>query len=199
MPFLIVRHAESKWNLEPRRYQGRADVGLSEGGRNDALQFFKSANWKNLDYVVSSPAKRCLETFAVTESFGLNNIDIHTDERLWELDVGWLSGKTVEQVKSIDRTHYNLWQRQPESIRVGNGETLLEMANRVWAVFQDLRVKSQQKNILVISHGGPIRTLIFRLSKMSYSNFHNYRVPNLAMYSICLNTESMKESRIEDS
>lgn len=67
--------------------------------------------------------------------------------------------------------------------RLGGGETVTDMAVRVFDALSELEFAIESKDLtLVVTNGGPIRTLICRTHGRSLDDFHAFGVDNLATY-----------------
>ncbi|KXN74142.1 phosphoglycerate mutase-like protein, partial [Conidiobolus coronatus NRRL 28638] len=98
---VFVRHGETDYNLEPRRFQGILDVELNETGIYQAEKLCKRLieNKYKFDKIYSSDLKRASKSIQpYLIDTGFNGI-IYTEE-LRERDSGTLNGKTVEGVRS---------------------------------------------------------------------------------------------------
>jgi broad specificity phosphatase PhoE len=185
MAVFLIRHAESVWNAAPKRFQGRADVPLSENGRQQLANY--AVLLPLISHVWVSPAQRCLATLDALLRCFEGTPSIHVDKGLWEIDMGWFTGKTVEEVKAVDERHYQSWMDHPEFSRPGEGETVSELQVRVREVVLPLiAVAAEQpdEHILVVTHGGPIRTLLCQSLDLSLAHFHRQEVGNLATFEV---------------
>ncbi|MEY2401635.1 MAG: glucosyl-3-phosphoglycerate phosphatase [Ilumatobacteraceae bacterium] len=146
---LVVRHGQSEWNAIGR-WQGHADPSLSELGRRQAA--VASASIGAVDGIISSDLLRAVETAAIiAQQLGVGPVVV--DERLRERDVGDWSGLTRAE---IDKG-WPGWlddDRRPD----GFEHTDLVLA-RVREAFDAIREASPGGSLLVVTHGGVIRSL----------------------------------------
>lgn len=149
----LVRHGESVWNSE-NRLQGHGGVGLSEKGHRQAASTaaFLSATLSHASLIVRSDLRRVAETAAPTEA--LLDVEVRLDQRLREIDVGFWSGLTWDEVAQRDPSAYRRW-RAGEDVPRGGAETWAELRERVWPALRDLA--DVGGDVLVFTHGGPIR------------------------------------------
>lgn len=83
---LILRHAKSDWSNKLRDF----DRPLAARGLKNAKQMGLWMHQQNLlpDYIISSPAKRTLQTAElVTEPFAINVSEIHLDSNIYEANL----------------------------------------------------------------------------------------------------------------
>src|SRR5262245_22807085 len=91
MLFFCIRHAESSYNAEGR-IQGQSDPPLSPDGEKQAAALADFLARSAFDAIYTSPLRRSAETARpVAEKLRLEMI---TDRRLMELDVGIFQHKT---------------------------------------------------------------------------------------------------------
>jgi broad specificity phosphatase PhoE len=146
---LVVRHGQSEWNAIGR-WQGHADPALSELGRRQAAVAAGSIG--AVDGIISSDLLRAAETAAIiAQQLGVGPVMV--DQRLRERDVGEWSGLTRSE---IDRG----WPGWLDDDRRPAGfEDADSVLARVLDAFDTIRDTSPGGALLVVTHGGVIRTL----------------------------------------
>jgi 2,3-bisphosphoglycerate-dependent phosphoglycerate mutase len=93
---LLVRHAQTSWNLADRRL-GRADIPLDSDGQEQAQLLSQQLEGEFVDAIFSSPLVRARDTAAPTaHSRGLV---VQIDPDLVEFDYGSFSGLTRREAK----------------------------------------------------------------------------------------------------
>jgi broad specificity phosphatase PhoE len=146
---LVVRHGQSEWNAIGR-WQGHADPALSELGRRQAAVAAGSIG--AIDGIISSDLLRAAETAAIiAQQLGVGPVMI--DERLRERDVGEWTGLTRTE---IDKR----WPGWIDDLRRPEGfEDVDSVLLRVVEAFTAMREESPGGSLLVVTHGGVIRSL----------------------------------------
>jgi glucosyl-3-phosphoglycerate phosphatase len=155
---VLIRHGESEWNAIGR-WQGHSDVGLSPLGRRQAAATaaFVARYEPDVRMIVSSDLERVTQTAEpAARALGLT---LRIDPRLREIDVGWWSGLTTEQIKARDPDAFAAF-RAGEDVARGGAETETQLRVRVTAAVNDLRSQCEQGTLLIFSHGGPVRALV---------------------------------------
>ncbi len=181
MPLWLLRHAHTDWNGPPRRLQGRTDIGISDLGWAEATALGRSIG--RPDRIVTSPARRCLETIAAM--FGDCAPKPRTDARLWEIDLGSFTGLSEDEAAQYDGMAWREWLATPGRVRPGGGESLSEMQFRVAAAVAALASAIDDRGLtLVVTHGGPIRVLTCAFEGLSLDQFHAIAVDNLACFAV---------------
>lgn len=144
---LIVRHGESEWNAIGR-WQGQEDSPLSDQGRDQA--FAAAAHVGVVDLVVASDLERARVTAEIiAESIGVGPLQIDPDLR--ERHAGEWQGLTRPEIHE----RYPGWiedGRRPEG-----WEPDESVSDRAYAALRRWAPVGDQ--ILIVSHGGVIRTL----------------------------------------
>ena len=147
---IFVRHGQTDWNIDGRM-QGREDIPLNETGLAQAemtAQGIKKACLNTgivFDKVISSPLKRASVTGKmIADSIGCG--DFSCDSDVIERDFGELSGK------KYDQNSHAITQD------VDSCPTLEKVENLVRRVDNFIKNHaSQDKNILVVTHGAVTR------------------------------------------
>ena len=181
MGLVLMRHAHTDWNGPPARVQGQRDPGLSDAGRIAAKELGRTL--ARPDRVIRSPARRCRET--VDALFGEALPPVTEDARLWEISLGSFEGRLVSEIEREDREAWRAWRQQPSTVRPGGGETLRELAQRVFAALADATDgMGPDEDILVVGHGVPMRLLACLVNERPLDRLWNVEVPNLKRISI---------------
>ena len=146
---LLVRHGETDWNLQ-RRLQGHSDTPLNERGREQARALAAELADEPIDAVYSSDLVRAHETARiVAEQHGL---DVTASDDLRERHFGTWEGLHDDEIEA----------RFPEAATgvIGDGETREAMSRRVFDALQRIAEQHPDGHVLVVSHGGPLRTVL---------------------------------------
>ena len=103
MTILLLRHGETKWNLE-RRYQGRFDSLLTETGAAQARaigRLLAGLPAAAAAPIVASPQGRARRTAEIVrEELGSAGA-VRIDERLRELTLGSWDGLTYGEIEAV--------------------------------------------------------------------------------------------------
>lgn len=158
MKLTLVRH--SSLDIAPQLCYGQSDVDVSAQFEQErqTLQI-KLANF-NFDAVYSSPLQRChklARALCADPSLGLAVDDIQLDSRLQELSFGdW----ELSPWDAIPRDVFDLWANDYANLAPPNGETFTELHARTQSFVSDVGSHSHGENILVVTHGGVIRSML---------------------------------------
>lgn len=170
----LVRHAHSTANAR-NILSGRIEgVHLSELGKIQSRSLSKRLGSSTIKTVRSSPLERCAETIApwmkrrTKEGFnpGLNLI---FDEGLIEADYGTWSGRAL---KSLSKEP--LWkkvQSRPSAVTFPGGESMLAMQKRAMRSVESALATRGKGNIVLVSHGDVIKSVIAASLSMDLDHF----------------------------
>jgi broad specificity phosphatase PhoE len=108
--------------------------------------------------IVASPLKRCAE-FA-TELAARLAILPEFDERLREMHFGAWEGKTAAELMESDGDALARFWRDPAACPPPGAESLQAFQERVFSAWRDLRQSAGGRRVLLVGHGGTIRTIV---------------------------------------
>lgn len=157
---LLVRHAETTWNVEGR-VQGWAPVPLSGRGRATAESLADHvATGFDVDAVVTSDLPRAEQTAEPLARAA--DVPLERDRRLRERDVGVYQG--LGSADLFDRfPELDLLERgeaAAEYVPEG-GESWTDVRSRVLAAWAELR--DRPGTVVVVTHANPIRLVLAEL------------------------------------
>ncbi|MFF1368237.1 histidine phosphatase family protein [Streptomyces virginiae] len=157
---VLWRHGQTSWNLE-RRFQGSTDIELTEAGVAQARRSARLLASLKPDAIVASDLRRASATAA--ELAALTGLTVSHDAALRETYAGEWQGLTHDEILEKYGEQYAVWKRG-EPVRRGGGELETEVADRAAPVVLEHADRLPRPGTLVVvSHGGTIRTTIGRL------------------------------------
>ncbi|HEX2398354.1 MAG TPA: histidine phosphatase family protein [Solirubrobacteraceae bacterium] len=176
---LLARHGETDDNREPIRIQGSTDTPLNDTGRTQAAALGERVAGRGIASLYTSHLSRARETAEIVG--GRLGLDPIIDPRLAEADRGELEGRRWIDVARDDPELYAAWRAAGGSFRFPGGESLAEQDARVNAALDDIR-GAPRLPALVVCHGGSIRVVLCRLNGRGLDAFHDWDVPNGALF-----------------
>ncbi|WP_280690434.1 histidine phosphatase family protein [Kitasatospora sp. GAS204B] len=154
------RHGQTSWNLDSR-FQGSTDIPLTEHGRGQARRAARLLAGLRPDLLISSDLQRAADTAA--ELATLVGLEAQLHEGLRETYAGSWQGLTHAEIRARYPEEYAAFGRG-EPVRRGGGELSSEVADRSVPVVLDAFEKlPEDGTLVVVSHGGTIRTMLGRL------------------------------------
>ncbi|MFF4580933.1 histidine phosphatase family protein [Streptomyces sp. NPDC001389] len=160
---VLWRHGQTSWNLD-RRFQGSTDIELTETGLAQARRAARLLASLKPDAIVASDLRRAAATAA--ELAAVTRLPVAHTEALRETYAGEWQGLTHEEIVEKYGEQYAAWKRG-EPVRRGGGELETEVADRAAPVVLSHADRLPDGGTLVVvSHGGTIRTTIGRLLRL---------------------------------
>ncbi|MFF4408329.1 histidine phosphatase family protein [Streptomyces sp. NPDC001262] len=157
---VLWRHGQTAWNLE-RRFQGSTDIELTGTGVAQARRAARLLAALGPDAIIASDLVRARNTAA--ELSAVTGHEVVHDAALRETYAGVWQGLTHDEIIERYGAEYAAWKRG-EPVRRGGGELETEVADRAAPVVLAHADKLPDGGTLVVvSHGGTIRTTIGRL------------------------------------
>jgi probable phosphoglycerate mutase len=158
---VLIRHGESQWNASGQ-WQGHGGPGLSQRGRRQAAAVARSVSdtEPHVCLVAASDLPRATETAELTaEMLGQTPT---LDHRLREIDVGWWSGLTTDEIVARDPETVAALEAGQDVPR-GGAETAGALRARVVDALEEIAAACDGGTLLVFSHGGPVRAVVGHL------------------------------------
>ncbi|MBZ4037711.1 alpha-ribazole phosphatase [Flavobacterium sp. 17A] len=157
MEIYLVRHTETI--CEKGICYGQSDVNIAEPF--DAV-FNKIISQLPAEAVIfSSPLKRCV-LLAKHIQKNINVISYNEDDRLKEMNFGdW----ELKNWNEIPPEELNPWMEDFVNIKVSNGESFIELHERVVAFLQD-KIQNINQPIVIVAHAGIIRSILCHYSSL---------------------------------
>jgi 2,3-bisphosphoglycerate-dependent phosphoglycerate mutase len=165
---VLVRHAESEWNLLGK-WTGRTDVHLTEKGQREAKQLGEILRDIELNHAYTSEQIRTVETFlGLSQTATEKELSHERQAALNERDYGEYTGmnkwEVLEQVGEDTFTGIRRGWDHP----IPGGETLEMVYKRAVPFYQETILPKllAGQNVLIVSHGNTIRSLIKYLEQI---------------------------------
>ena len=155
----LIRHGQTDWNLEGR-YQGQSDVPLNEKGLEQAKSLIEKLKGQTFAAIYSSDLMRAQQTAEPIAN--MLGIPIQIEPRLREINQGEWEGVLVDDIRA---RYAEIWSKRtvdPANVRPPGGETVREVATRVYAALDDVSRLFPTESVIIVSHGLSIATAICR-------------------------------------
>lgn len=158
MKLTLVRH--STLDIAPQLCYGQSDVDVSAQFEQERLALQAKLENYHFDVVYSSPLQRChklAKALCADARMDLAAEAIKLDPRLQELSFGdW----ELLAWDAIPRDAFDLWANDYANLAPPNGETFSQLHARTQSFVTEVGAHSHGKNILVVTHGGVIRSML---------------------------------------
>ncbi len=186
MKLIIFRHGLTSAN-ERRLYCGGTDLPLSDRGREDLRRLRASNALPPLEgmEIITSPARRCLET--LWELYG--PFPHRTDPDLREMDFGDFEMKGYGELKTDPA--YLAWITGDNDSNVcPHGESGAQMRSRVLRALR--RVLRTNRPTALFTHGGPIAAIMGELFPSEQKNLYQWQPAPGGGYEVDTNEPAYK-------
>jgi len=174
----LYRHGKTIGNKE-KRYIGITDEPLSEEG----IAEIKNNEYVNADMVFTSPLKRAIQTAKIIYP----QIRPIVIENIRETDFGEFEGKNYMELQNNPK--YQAWIDSNGEASFPGGENPAEVKKRaIYGFHQIIELSENAENIVIITHGGIIMSI---LKELFGGDFYNYHVENGKGYSFEISSDGL--------
>ena len=154
---------------EQNKVCGITDVDLTNKGKEQAKALALAVGGKNIDKIISSPLKRAVQTSNIVSE--ICNIPMEIDKRLIEQNYGIYEG--------ADRKNEDFLNNKSQfAYRYPNGESMMQVAYRVYGFLDEIIEIYKEKSVLLICHGGVCRIINTYFRDMTNKEFFDYTLGN---------------------
>lgn len=167
----FTRHGETTMNAEDH-ISGITDCELTENGITQAKQLAEiCAAHSDIALILCSPLRRARQTAEIIAA--KRNIPIRIDERLREWDYGSYEDQPRSGTPDFQEAKREFGVRMK-----GGGESLLQLAHRVYSCIDDIRRQYAGMTVLCVCHGGVCRAAETYFNDMSNDAFSRFFMGN---------------------
>jgi probable phosphoglycerate mutase len=171
MRLFVTRHGQTTWN-EKNLICGRTDAPLTELGKQQAAMLADKTANLGIDLIIASPLQRALDTAKAVAA--VCGAPIVTDERLIEQDYGIYEGKDRKNPDFIAN-------KRLFAFRYPNGESMMQLAGRVYGLLDDVKKQYGDKTVLLVCHNGICRVIHSYFCDMTNEEFATFSMDNAAL------------------
>ncbi len=155
LKIILIRHGETVWNKEGR-YQGRQDSPLTQKGIQQAKdnakkveRYLKEENDNDIE-IYASPLGRARSTALILcEEMGIDDKEIHFDDRIVEFDYGIFEGKLKEYCKQYYAKEFQDREANKWFYQIENGESYEMVTQRLMEWIEE---RDGSKIIIMVAH-----------------------------------------------
>ena len=192
---ILVRHGQTLWNLE-MKYQGHCDVELTEKGVEQAMLVAQRLADENVSAVYASDLCRALKTAeCIAEK---HNLPVTSIPGLREINFGEWEGLTFEGINSQWTDTMAAVFTHPDEAQIPGGETFRAVKERATLALEKLVAAHPNQTIVVVSHGGTIRTLLCSVLNIHLNYLWNIKQDNTAVNMLEYYEEQVQVSLVND-
>ena len=166
----LLRHGET---VGGSRYRGSLDDALTPHG----WAAMRAALGEGCDWnrIVSSPLRRCAD-FA-RDLATRQALPLAIDARLREIHFGAWEGKTAAELLATDPEAVTRFWNDPVKHPPPGAEDVRALEARVLLAWEELVRRCNGEQVLVVTHGGPLRIILGRVQGLSLAESLQIEVP----------------------
>lgn len=168
MKLYVARHGETQWNAE-NKICGRTDIPLNERGMEQAKLLAERMANEKVDLIIASTMIRARQTAAAVSDKMC--IPVLTDSRLIEQNFGIYEGKDRKTPDFLNN-------KRQFAYRYPGGESMMDVAYRVYGFLDEIKEKYRNQNVLVVCHGGVCRVIRTYFEDMTNEEYFHYSEEN---------------------
>jgi len=193
MKIYLCRHGETDYNKN-KIIMGHLSIPLNKKGKEQAIILAKELEDKRISAIYSSDLLRAKETTDIINE--VLNVPVSYVEGLREHSMKIYDGMRVDEFLS----EYNTMEKFDNLMKEVGAETTLMFVDRVWGSFQEIiKGIKNQDTILILTHGGAIRSIISKILDSSAIIFDNLKQDNCCINEITYTNENNQENFLIES
>ena len=180
MNLFFARHGQTDWNIL-RKVQGTTDIPLNAEGIRQAESLAQEIISEGIELkrIYTSYQKRAVETAKIVgDRLGL---ECQVMAGLEEMNLGAFEGHTWSEIEQLYPAELNEWISNKRYNRAPGGESYQMVLERLFASLDkivDIESKERDENILIVSHGAVIMTLIAIKNNVPFEEAYKIDIEN---------------------
>ncbi|MCR4310991.1 MAG: class I tRNA ligase family protein, partial [Candidatus Taylorbacteria bacterium] len=180
---ILLRHGESEKNVRYLLDSSLDGYPLTKEGVEKAKKAGEKLKGTSISALYASPVRRTRETAEIV-SKAIGVTPTFSDE-LWEVRSGEWEGKTEDELVNVpERGAYNTLPHEAfyKTTRGASGESWQEVEDRMRTFAQSVLKKHQGETVVIISHEGPLMTLMRHFKQLTLDEMINLREESRAFH-----------------
>jgi len=154
---VLVRHGQPVESARGRCY-GTSNVELSELGKAQISDTAHAFAFLRVTAMYSSSSRRALDSARIlSHVFGA---EVVVESGFAEIAFGHLEGMTYDEIAESHPEVFRLWMSCPTEVEFPGGESYRALRVRVLAAVRSIRERHPGICVVVVAHGGVIRTIL---------------------------------------
>jgi probable phosphoglycerate mutase len=176
---IFLRHGQAENNTTRVLAGRRPGVPLTLTGLEQSEKIAKFLKPFNISTIYSSPIERAKKTAEIVSEH--NSLEIKTDERLIELDMGKFTGMPYDE---IFEKHGNVFLKFYEGdleIAHNGVETFVQLKKRILDMVDFVIREHNDENVLLVTHMDPIKALISTIMGLKANSLFELIIENASL------------------
>lgn len=195
---ILVRHGETEANVAGQ-WTGVLRTELTERGAAQIAAVAQRLADEVHDPAViyTSPLHRARRTAeGIGQALGQEPVGV---EDLREVDFGELDGVTIEEMKSHHPELYAQWKNRGDvDFTWPGGDRRADFFQRVAAACDEILSRHARGTIIVVGHGGTLRSCLSHLLPQELSEWWTYPLSNCAVSEVIVEDGAARLVRLND-
>ena len=176
---IFLRHGQAENNTK-RILAGRTEgIPLTPTGIVQAHDAAKLLSEMEVSAIYSSPIQRADETAKIVAKH--NNLDVISDERLIELDMGKFTGMAYDDIFEKHGNVFLKFYNGELEIAHNGVETFAEVKSRVTSITKHILSEHSQENVVLVTHMDPIKAMLSMSVNLSATNLFELVIANASL------------------
>ena len=180
MKIYFARHGQTDWNIL-RKVQGTTDIPLNENGIRQAQELCKNLEDRKISFekIYTSYQARAVKTAQIVDEHFHSGYEIVLG--LEEMNLGLFEGHNWDEILSMYAEEHKQWMSNKRYNRAPNGESYQMVMERLFRALDHIFEQhdtDSDKNLLIISHGAVIMTLLAMKRDIPFEQSHTIEVEN---------------------
>jgi broad specificity phosphatase PhoE len=190
---LIIRHGQTKWNVEHKLPGQLPGVALNEKGREQAAHLARALSAIPISAIISSPLERAYDTaLIVAQGRGLA---IQTEPALMDTDIGRWAGESYEQLAKTDQ-QWKAYVQDP-TVAPAGVETFPQVQQRVLAAIERWSKRADVGAYPVfVAHADVVKLIIAYYSGLEIKRAGALFIDNASVSIIEIDNEDVHPVRV---
>ncbi len=186
----LIRHGQTDYNLQGIIQGSGVDTSLNDTGRAQSEAFFEKYQDISFDKIYTSKLQRSIQS---VQGFINKDIPWESYEGLNEISWGNKDGEKV----TVEGNHYyeeilKRWSAGECDIPIEGGESPQNVWDRQKPVWELIKTRTDEKNILICMHGRAIRIFLCLLQSMNLKYMDTFPHHNLGLYLLELKNDQIE-------
>lgn len=180
---LFVRHGQTQWNRE-LRYNGDTDTELTPFGQRQAAAIAARLQGRHIDAIICSDLQRAMATAQAIAA--TTNSTLQPDRQWREIRFGSAEGLRWGDVVARFPAAAQGWAANRPEAAMPGGESMLDVARRVQAALDAIVAAYDNRTVVIVSHGGPLRVALCLLLDTDVSHHWRFNVAPCTLSEVAL-------------
>lgn len=175
---IFIRHGETYWNLE-LKYQGHTDIELTPKGIEQAKKVAARLAGEKIDAVYASDLRRAFKTAEYIAD--VHQLPVIAVPKLREINFGDWEGLMYDSICDQWPDVMDKFYTLTDEVQIPGGETFRELKQRAEEAVAEIVKNHPDQTVVVVTHGGTIRTIICAALNIHLNYLWNIRQDNTAV------------------